>query len=69
MPMNMLAEKLKEKKIILYQNTFFSIKINSYSIKYIFIISLFFYDIKIYFYPIKINLYSIKYIFSLYHFF
>ena len=42
--------------IIIY---FYSIKINLYSMKCIFIISLF-YDIKMYFYSIKIDLYSRK---------
>ena len=36
-------------------------KINLFSIKYIFIISTFFHDIKINFYSIKINLHSIRY--------
>ena len=48
---------------------FHSIKIILYSIKYIFIISLFSHDTKIYFYSVKINLYSVRNFFVIYIFF
>ena len=44
-------------------------RIDFYSMKYIFIISPFFHDIKIHFYSVKINLCSVRNIFVLYLFF
>ena len=47
----MVAEMLQNESLCDIKIYFYSIKINFYSIKYI-------YDIKIYFYSIKTNLYS-----------
>ena len=58
----MVAEMLQKEFLCDIKIYFYSIKINFYSIKYI-------YDIKIYFYSIKTNLYSKKQTFLLYNFF
>ena len=63
-----LLKCCKNKNSYGMKNYFHSVKTNLYSIKYIFIMSPFFYDVNIYFHSVKINLYSIRDILS-YRFF
>ena len=64
-----LLKCCKNKNLYDMKIYFYLIKINLYSIKYIFIISTFFDDVKIYFYLIKIILCSVRNIFIPFFFF